>query len=260
MIPVFIISLPESTERRTRITTIFDNLGIDFNFIDAVDGRGFDVPQHPLYNASKRLACFGKHLTGGDLGCILSHKKIYQNMIDNNIDRALIFEDDILLRNDFFPVLKKILTITVPFDMVRFFGSPKLERLKFRHVYKLTDTHYLDRHNGMPGGSHATLMTLNGAKKILKHLDHIYLPIDAILGRSWLTKCNWYTVRPGVAAQDRSLESSIGDSRFDNKKDIKGLTKTLYPLTRAWFKFTETCCKKYWYAKTYLKDKSYANF
>lgn len=260
MIPIFIVSLPKATERRTRIIQILDNLGLDFTFINAVDGRGFDVINHPLYNAPKRLRCFGKHLTGGDLGCILSHKKIYQRMVDNNIERALIFEDDIILRDAFLPMLEKIIAMPVAFDMVRFFGSPKLERLKFRHVFKLSDTHYLDRHNGMPGGSHATLMTLSGAKKLLPHLDNTHLPIDAILGRSWLTGCNWYTVRPGLVAQDRELESSIGDSRFNNKKDITGLAKTLYPLTRAWFKFNETCCKKYWYAKTYLKDKSYANY
>ena len=144
--------------------------------------------------------------------------------------------------------------------MIRFFGSPKLERLKFRHVYKLNETHFLDRHNGMPGGSHASLMTLSGAQKMLQHLDYIALPIDAILGRSWMTKCNWYTVRPGVAAQDRTLESSIGDTRFDRQKDITGLAKALYPVTRAWFKFTETVGKKYWYFKTYFEDKKYANF
>lgn len=260
MIPIFIVSLTEATDRRKSMAAFFDKLGLNYEFIDAVDGRQFDVINHPLYNARKRLSRFGKHLTGGDLGCILSHKKIYQRMVDDNIEKALIFEDDIILRDGFFPAVDAILSMPVPFDMVRFFGSPKLERLKFRHVYKLNDTHYLDRHNGMPGGSHATLMTQSGAKKMLRHLNKTAYPIDAILGRSWLTKCNWYTVRPGIAAQDRTLESSIGDSRFDNKKDVTGLSKMLYPLTRAWFKFTESLLKKYWYAKTYLRDKSYANF
>lgn len=260
MIPVFIVSLPEAHERRAYIVEIFKNLNIDFEFIDAVDGRGFDVLHHPIYNAAKRLSSFGKHLTGGDLGCTLSHKKIYQKMTDEKIDRALILEDDVLLRDDFFTVLNKILTMPVPYDMIRFFGSPKLERLKFRHVYKLDDKHYLDRHNGMPGGSHATLMTIDGARKMMPHLDYISFPIDAILGRSWATKCNWYTVRPGTAAQDMSFESTIGDSRFDRKKDITGLPKILYPLTRASFKFTETLGKKYWYYATYFKDKKHANY
>lgn len=257
MLPIFIISLPEATDRRTRIRNIFQDKGLDFEFIDAVDGRQFDILSHPLYNATKRLKCFGKHLTGGDLGCILSHKKIYLRMVKDNIPSALIFEDDVLLRKDFFSVLEKIHKMPIPFDMIRFFGSPKLERLKMRSVIPLTEKHNLTRHSGMPGGSHATLMTLDGAKKMLKHLNYTALPIDALLGRSWKTGINWYTVRPGLAAQDLSFESSIGDERFDKKQDITGFAKMLYPITRAWFKLCETIGKKYWYFKTYFKDKKY---
>lgn len=252
---VFIISLPEAEKRRTYIKNVLDKLGLSFEFIDAVDGRNFDVMSHPLYNAPKRLRCFGKNLTGGDLGCILSHKKIYKRMVDNNISHALILEDDVLLRDDFLPVLDKILLSNISYDAIRFFGSPKLERLKMRPILPLDNTHMLTRHSGMPGGSHATLMTFSGAQKMLQHLNHIHLPIDAILGRSWVTKINWYTVRPGIAAQESSFESYIGDERFDRKKDITGFTKLIFPFTRAWFKFCETLGKKYWYYINYFNDK-----
>jgi glycosyl transferase family 25 len=258
MLPIFIISLPEAQERRTRITGIMNDLGLEFQFIDAVDGRQFDVINHPNYDAAKRLRCFGKHLTGGDIGCTLSHKKIYQKMVDENIAKALIFEDDIIIKEGFVDSLTELLTTPVPFDMVRFLGSPKLERLKLRPVYKLNSGHTLTRHTGMPGGSHATLMTLNAAQKALRHMNRIAYPIDAILGRSWVTGINWYTVRPGLVAQDREIESMIGDdTRFDNKRDVQGLQKILYPLTRAWFKLVETLGKKYWYLKTYFKDKKH---
>lgn len=257
MIPVFVVSLPEATDRRARMTKVLESLGLDFEFVDAVDGRQFDVANHPNYNASKRLRNFGKHLTGGDIGCILSHKKIYQRMVDGNIEQALVFEDDVILRDAFLPVLEKIKEAPVAYDAVRFFGSPKLERIKARNVYKLDDTHHLTRHSGLPGGSHATLMTLKGAKKILKHMERNAYPIDALLGRSWLTGLNWYTVRPGLAAQDLSFDSSIGDERFDRKLDVTGLDKTLYPVTRAWFKLSENVCKKFWYTKTWFEDKKY---
>ncbi len=87
-------------------------------------------------------------------------------------------------------------------------------------------------------------------------MGRIAYPIDALMGRSWVTGVNWYTVRPGLVAQDRDIESMIGDeARFNNKKDITGFSKITYPLTRAGFKLTETFGKKYWYAKTYFLDK-----
>jgi len=257
MIPIYIISLPEATDRRARITAIFNEWHIPFEFFDAVDGRAFNVLEHPVYDAAKRLRYFGKHLNGGEIGCLLSHKKLYQKIVDEEIDRALVLEDDVILRDPFFDVLEKILNCPVPYDMIRFLGSPKLERLPLRHVYSIDETYGLFRHTGMPGGAHATLVTYKGAQKILKHLNKTAYPIDALLGRSWETGLDWYTVRPGLATQELSFDSSIGDTRFDRQQDIKGLAKVLYPITRAWFKLTETIGKKYRYYKTYLKDKKY---
>ena len=122
--------------------------------------------------------------------------------------------------------------------MIRFLGSPKLERLNLRNVAKIDETHHLVRHTGMPGGAHATLMTLSGAQKLLKHMDKNAYPIDALMGRSWETGINWFTVRPGLAAQDLSFDSAIGIERFKDEKQTAGLTKTLYPLTRGWFKLS----------------------
>lgn len=128
---------------------------IDFEFSDAIDGRGFDVQTHPNYKAKKRLRCYGKHLNGGEIGCLLSHRKVYQYMIDKNLSQALIFEDDVILDEGFTSKIALILQSPVLFKMIRFLGSPKLERLKMRRVYDLDDTNYLARHTGMPGGAHA---------------------------------------------------------------------------------------------------------
>ncbi len=260
MMPVFVISLPEAKDRRTRMTKIFNEMGLDFEFVDAVDGRQFDVLNHPNYDAPKRLRSFGRHMTGGEIGCFLSHKNIYLRMIEQSIPCALILEDDFILRDNFLSVLKKIKARPIPFDMIRFLGSPKLERLKLRNVYKIDDIHHLVRHTGMPGGAHATLMSIAGAHKLLKHMEKTALPIDALMGRNWKTGINWFTVRPGLAAQDLSFESSIGEERFNDTKDTKGLTKLFYPITRSWFKFRENIGKKYWHALHYFSDRSHKNF
>ena len=257
-IPVFVISLPEAYDRRARIEQIFADLNLDFEFIDAVDGRQFDVINHPLYDKNKRLAFYGRHLNGGEIGCLMSHKKIYQKIVDEKISHALVFEDDVILRENFIPVVQKILERKdIAYDAIRFLGSPKLERLKMRNVCKIDETHHLVRHTGMPGGTHATLITTAGAQKMLNQLNKTPYPVDALMGRSWLTGLNWYTVRPGLAAQDLSFDSAIGDDRFLPDLDVKGVARILYPLTRGWFKLSENACKKFWYTKTYFEDKKY---
>lgn len=253
--PTFVISLSGETARRARIEKILGKINLPFTFVDAVDGRAFDVLNHPLYDGPRRLRNFGRHMNGGEIGCLMSHRKICQMMVDDNMPLALVFEDDIILRDGFLDVVKQLVAMENKFDMIRFFGSPKLERLKMRAIGTINGPHKLTRHSGMPGGTHAALLTLNGAKKILAATQKNAFPIDAILGRSWETKINWYTIRPGLAAQDLSFDSAIGDARFDKQKDVSGLTKLVFPFTRAWFKFCETLGKKYWYYKNYLNDK-----
>ena len=255
--PAYVISLQGANDRQTRIRQEFAAQGIEFEFFDAVDGRGFDVPNHCEYNACRRRRFFGKDLTGGELGCTLSHKRFFQKMVDEGIEHALLFEDDVILRDGFVGVVRHLLDCPVPFDAIRFLGSPKLERLKMRPVYNLDGTHWLTRHSGMPGGTHAALITRQAARKMLAVMERNTFPIDALMGRSWETGLDWYTVRPGLAAQDLGFESVIEVERLKKQLDITGLSKMLYPLTRAWFKFTETICKKYWYFKTYFKDKRY---
>jgi len=258
MIPVFVISLVGSDDRRQRITSIFDNLGMEFEFFDAVDGRQFDVMQQPIYDAKKRLAFYGKHMTGGEIGCLLSHKALYQKIVNEGIEKALIFEDDVLLRPGFKAVLDQILDqgLDAPYDMIRFLSSPKLERLRLSPIHYIDKEHYLTRHTGMPGGAHASLVRHSGAKKMLDHLSKSAFPIDTLMGRSWQTGMNWVTVRPGIAAQDREIASIIGDDlRLERRLDIKGIGRFLYPLTRAWFKLCETIGKKYWYYIQSFKDK-----
>ncbi len=75
----FVISLPEATGRQEHMRQQLSAQGIsDFEFFTAVDGRAFDVPTHPVYNAAKRRLFFGRDLKGGELGVLLSHKAIYE--------------------------------------------------------------------------------------------------------------------------------------------------------------------------------------
>ncbi len=116
MLPVFIISLANATERRERITHIMNELGLEFTFEDAVDGREFNVLQQEIYDPKKRLRYFAKHLTGGDIGCTLSHKNIYQKIINQKIPQALILEDDIIIHDGFLETLREILFTDIPYD------------------------------------------------------------------------------------------------------------------------------------------------
>ncbi len=258
-IPIFVINLKEATDRQAHITQLLKSLSLPFTFIDAVDGRAFDMSKHEAYHREKRLRYFGRDLTGGELGCTLSHKKIYDLMIKDDIKQALILEDDILLHDGFVEALQDILSCPVPYDMVRFFGTPKTLKTTQRKIFNLPQGGHLSRLCATPGGTYAYIITQTGAGKLLPYLQKNIYPIDALVGRSWKTGLNWLAVMPLLAYVDFDMGSFIGEKRFDKNIQVKGAAKALYPFTRGWFKLAETLGKKYWYYKNYFKDQKIKN-
>ena len=94
MIPVFVISLPDCVDRRESIRNGLDNLQIPFEFVDAVDGRnGLDPSHEPDVDrpGTKRM---GLTLSDAEFACALSHIHIYRRIDRDNIDWALVLEDD----------------------------------------------------------------------------------------------------------------------------------------------------------------------
>ena len=93
-IPVFVVSLPDCAERRETISKTLSNLGVEFEFVDAVDGRqGLDSQyEDQIDRAGVRRA--GLILSDAEFACALSHLNIYRRIVSGNIAYALVLEDD----------------------------------------------------------------------------------------------------------------------------------------------------------------------
>ncbi|MCF8496030.1 MAG: glycosyltransferase family 25 protein [Alphaproteobacteria bacterium] len=246
-IPVFVISLSGETSRRESVKTQLGRLGIPFEFFDAVDGRGMDVKTHPAYDGPRRIRCFGKHLTGGELGCLLSHKALYETILENNLDLALILEDDVILEDDFKIVLEDARNKTDRFDILRFLGSPKVMNRAHRDVFSMAGIYRAVRMPTAPGGAHAYLITHRGARIMLQHLQKNPFPIDTLIGRTWQTGLEVLAVKPGLAKQNLDFISAIETDRFDKKINLPPLKKAIFLLTRGLFKISEAAGKRFIY-------------
>ncbi|MGB0719962.1 MAG: hypothetical protein ACPGRX_05790, partial [Bdellovibrionales bacterium] len=139
----------------------------------------------------------------------------------------------------------------IDYDIVRLLGSPKVNKSKQRKIIKLTDDIYLTRLRTTPGGAHATLISRQGAQKLLSATKTIAFPIDTVLGRCWDTGINAYSTWPGLAIQDLTYDSAIGEDRHDKTVTPKSLS---FKLTRAAFKGEEAFGKAYTYYAARPKD------
>lgn len=103
---VYVVSLARAAERRQAISKQLSRLGVDFTFVDAVDARQVDPEWlHAQVDEVAVLRNLGKRLTGPEIGCALSHRKIYRDIVESGHCGALVLEDDVTLADGFFDAL-----------------------------------------------------------------------------------------------------------------------------------------------------------
>jgi glycosyl transferase family 25 len=93
----YVINLARSPERRAHITAELRKANIDYEIVTGVDGRDLDL-QDP---ATIDPALFTRSSwPAGMAGCALSHLRVYQKMLADELDTALVIEDDVTLPPD----------------------------------------------------------------------------------------------------------------------------------------------------------------
>ena len=90
----YVVNLARSPERRAHITAELQNTGLDYEIVTAVDGREVDLDDSTMI-APALLA--KNDFPAGSAGCALSHLRVYDKVLANGLDHALILEDDVTL-------------------------------------------------------------------------------------------------------------------------------------------------------------------
>jgi hypothetical protein len=80
---IFIITIPSFTDRINNMKKRLE--GVDYEFFYGAYGGDLDVTPYREV---------GSRLTRGQLSCALSHYRIYEKIVNENIQNALILEDD----------------------------------------------------------------------------------------------------------------------------------------------------------------------
>lgn len=107
--PIFVVSLTRSKERRQEISAFLDNLDLEFEFFDAIDGE--NIPSEYMARVDQEFSLarkiLGRGLSKGEVGCALSHALLYEKMVMEGIDFAYILEDDAIPGESFANLVKK---------------------------------------------------------------------------------------------------------------------------------------------------------
>jgi glycosyl transferase family 25 len=93
----YVINLARSPERRAHIIKELAKSGIDYEIVNGVDGRDLDVLDPQIVAPSVLNKSWFRP---GVAGCALSHLRVYQRILADGLDWALVLEDDVTLPAD----------------------------------------------------------------------------------------------------------------------------------------------------------------
>jgi len=102
---VFVINMASSLDRRSHIIAQLEKTGLNYEIVTAVDGRDLNL-QDPTLVAPALLA--NNDFPAGTAGCALSHLRVYQKIIADGLDKALVIEDDVTLPADLGVIVEAI--------------------------------------------------------------------------------------------------------------------------------------------------------
>lgn len=141
---IYVINLPESVERRKSIEQNLQQLGLEYEIVPAVHGKRLTPEEQALVKtedsvilelAAGKKVKFMDKLYPGEIGCALSHLRVYQKIIDSDDKCACILEDDSILSSHFVDAINSLDKITAPWDIVNFTDHTGMKNWKWAHKY-----------------------------------------------------------------------------------------------------------------------------
>ena len=223
-IPIIVLNLDRDIERLEHVKGQLSALNLQFQRFVATDKLTLTEADRKQYSPKLALLNCTRELSDGEIACSLSHIRIWQDIVENNYTLTLILEDDVILMPEIKEVILALQSRSRDYDLINF--STTAKQTTFGD--KISNNHQLTTFKGSANMTSAYLLTLAGAKMLLKKAFPVRMPADAMTGRTHVTGIKAYGVFPEVAAI-AGFESSIweGDTVPRKRRFYKKLKKLL---------------------------------
>ena len=203
-----VISDPLDARRRNALEKTFEQIGIEkLIYTDAI--MATRMSDEEVYSH----AVSDTFLTKGEVGCVLSHKKVYEEFLNSQYNSIIIFEDDaVFTEKCSVSILKDIMKIVDSID------SPvvvALQKSDYQNKEKFIITDDISMYSCHKFYcTHGYIINRAAAKNILELQTPIRFEIDAFEYYYWLGATELYCLNDDLILQSQDFESVIGDERF----------------------------------------------
>jgi len=217
MLTIFVINLDGSTERLKKVGSELAKYALAFERISAVDGRLMSLAQlQQHYCPQKNASNYYKALTAGEIGCYLSHRKVWQTIIERELTSAVILEDDFLLSQSIDDIVSFAQSGTL-YDYIKLSDHPG--RSRKTRTLKTIGQSQLVSFDKIPARTCAQLVSAQGAKKLLQHSETFGRPVDIDLQYWWEKDIEVLGLKPFAFMPAPDVKSDI--SAIQNRSSVK---------------------------------------
>ena len=238
---IFLINLDDSTDRLSKAKSQFENLSLEFEKISAVMGKALSTEElSKNYSAELNRKHYFVPLSFGEIGCYMSHLKACRKLVADDLDYAIILEDDVVLTEKFKLIPAALESIKFPWNYIKLISYGKEKRIKTRtHICNstLADASFafdLLTWEKPPIGTAAYAITKEGAKEFLAKRSTFFRPIDVDLQYPWETNLNV----TGLSPQCVTLLEDKSTIQQQKKR------KYHYPFARTFYKIRYALAKR----------------
>lgn len=186
----FVINLKGSDERLAQANGNLQQLDIVPTRVDAFDGRKLDPKSFPDYDDGKCRRYMGRSMTGGEIGCYVSHQRAARQFLESDADFGVVFEDDFEWKDDGANTLLALLDLLsnkgiCDWQVVNI-GAHKNKIST--HLQELGE-YAIQRGHYFPMLATGLIWNRDGAEEFLRYSKTTYMPLDNLL-RHHLTRSN----------------------------------------------------------------------
>jgi glycosyl transferase family 25 len=182
---VLVINLDRSPERLAAIRSQLDAIGVSFERLHAFDGKTLsDEFIEKVSPADVVRKTYHRALSKAEVACSLSHKKAWQQIIDDGLDFGVVLEDDVELLDNFKDVLTLLAELPhTEWDFIKLYA---LRRGGGKNIAKRFDFrgHTFVTYHRYPLGFVGQAVSRQGAESLVRNLPYVTEPVDGQL-KSW---------------------------------------------------------------------------
>jgi glycosyl transferase, family 25 len=191
----YVINLARSADRRSHIIAELNSIGIEYEIVAGIDGQSVDLNDRAKIDP----AFLDVEYPSGAAGCALSHLSVYQKIIADGLDQALVLEDDVTLPADLVSLSNAVARQLTGAEVALLnFDSPELIMMSSEGAVDLPLSRLLALpiDISQPRSAAAYIITREACERMVKSA----MPVR-VLADSW-----WHFYREGALDRVRCIE------------------------------------------------------